>query len=60
MSYDVLSENPKLKTSKKDSSYHGLGMKIVKRAVRNSNGIFDITMECGYFVATVMVPVKLD
>lgn len=60
VSYDVLAENPKLKTSKKDSSSHGLGMKIVKRAVRNSNGIFDITMECGYFVATVMVPVKLD
>jgi len=32
-------------------------MKIIKRAVRKSNGIFDTSMESGYFVATVMVPI---
>lgn len=57
VSFDVLEENPKLKTSKSDASSHGLGMKIIKRAVRKSNGIFDTSMESGYFVATVMFPV---
>lgn len=58
VSFDVLAENPKLKTSKEDSSAHGLGMKIIKHAVKNSNGIFDTSMESGYFVATVMVPIS--
>ena len=57
VSYDVLKSNPSLKTSKPDAENHGLGMNIIKRAVKNSNGIFDTSMESGYFVATVMIPV---
>jgi len=57
VSFDVLETNPTLKTSKEDPNSHGLGMKIIKRAVRKSNGIFDTSMESGYFVATVMVPI---
>ncbi len=57
VSFDVLEQNPSLKTSKKDPRSHGLGIKIIKRAVRNANGIFDTSMESGYFVATVMVPI---
>ncbi len=57
VSFDVLETNPNLETSKPDAASHGLGMKIIKRAVRKSNGIFDTSMESGYFVATVMFPV---
>ncbi len=57
VSFDVLETNPSLKTSKSDAKSHGLGMKIIKRAVRNADGVFDTVMESGYFVATVMFPI---
>ena len=56
--HNVLKDNPKLCTSKKDTSTHGLGLKIIKRALRNSNGIFDVSIENNYFVATVMMPIE--
>lgn len=58
VSYDVLEVNPNFQTSKKDKSSHGLGMKIIKRAIAKSNAIFDTSMESNYFVATVMFPVN--
>ena len=56
--HDILKTNPKLHTSKNNKSAHGLGIKIIKKAVRNSNGMFDVTTESNYFVATVMIPVE--
>ncbi len=56
--HNVLKDNPKLCTSKKDTSAHGLGLKIIKRAIRNSNGIFDVSIKNNYFVATVMMPIE--
>lgn len=56
VSFDVISDNPNFKTSKANKDSHGLGMKIIKRSVRKSNGIFDTSMESGYFTATVMFP----
>jgi sensor histidine kinase regulating citrate/malate metabolism len=57
VSFDVLEENPKLFTSKEDASSHGLGMKIIRRAVKKAGGILDLSMESGYFVATAMFPI---
>lgn len=54
----VLAKNPKLKTTKKNSSNHGLGLKIIRHAVRRCNGIFQVSNEEGYFTATVMLPMK--
>lgn len=55
-SNNILAINPNLKTTKKDSHNHGLGLKIIRQAVRRSNGIFQISHEEGYFTATVMLP----
>jgi hypothetical protein len=57
VSFDVLEENPRLFTSKEDTSSHGLGIKIIKRAVKKAGGILDLSMESGYFVATAMFPI---
>ena len=56
VSFDVFGKNPDLKTSKSDKDSHGLGMKIIRRAVKKSDGIFDTSMESGYFTATAMFP----
>ncbi|MCF0142275.1 MAG: GHKL domain-containing protein, partial [Parasporobacterium sp.] len=57
VSHDVLESNPKLKTTKADAKNHGQGMRIIRRAVRRMNGIFDASVNNNYFVATVVIPV---
>lgn len=56
VSNNVFLENPKLLTTKKDRKNHGLGLKIIRNAVKEQNGMFQTKMEDGYFVATVMLP----
>lgn len=55
-SHKVLNDNPKLRTTKKDTHNHGLGLKIIRSTVKRSNGIFQIANEDGYFTVTVMLP----
>ncbi len=54
----ILNTNPSLTTTKKDFRNHGLGLKIIRQAVRRSNGIFQISNEEGYFTATIMLPIN--
>ena len=56
---DVLSDNPTLATTKTDSENHGLGLKIVSAKVRECNGSFETSVENGYFIATVMLPLVI-
>ena len=56
---DVLSDNPTLATPKTDSENHGLGLKIVSAKVRECNGSFETSVENGYFIATVMLPLVI-
>lgn len=53
---NVLLENPNFITTKKDTKNHGLGMKIVKDAIKKANGMFHASMEENYFSVTVMLP----
>jgi sensor histidine kinase YesM len=53
---NILEKNPELQTTKSDKKTHGLGLKIIKSTVKKTNGIFDISIESNYFVATVMIP----
>ena len=50
----VLSENPALKTHKKEKVLHGHGIKIVKSIARKYKGSVDICEENNFFVANVM------
>ena len=54
-SEDILVHNPTLKTIKSDSIYHGFGLQIIRQIVQKYNGIFDTSMESGYFCASVML-----
>lgn len=54
-SVDVLAQNPAMKTHKPDASHHGLGLKIIRSIVRKYNGILQLTMESGYFCASVLL-----
>jgi signal transduction histidine kinase len=51
----VLSENPNLETTKKDSENHGFGIKSVKDIVNKFSGRVDFYEEDGYFCANVLV-----
>ncbi len=57
-SEDILVHNPTLKTIKSDSVYHGFGLQIIRQIVQKYNGIFDTSMESGYFCASVMLALK--
>lgn len=54
-SVDVLVHNPELKTIKSDSIYHGFGLQIIRQIVQKYNGIFNASMESGYFCISVML-----
>lgn len=56
-SRNILTENPKLKTTKADVSAHGFGMKIVDSIVRKYNGMKTVRMEASYFVVNVMLQI---
>ncbi len=57
---DAISNNPTLATTKADKENHGLGLKIIRNAVDQANGILTIKNEDGYFIATVMLPMTDD
>lgn len=51
----VLSDNPSLKTHKKEKVLHGHGIRIIKNIARKYKGSVDICEENSYFVANVML-----
>lgn len=55
---NILKQNPYLKTIKPDAIHHGLGLQIIRQIVEKYNGIFDTSMESGYFCASVMLVIK--
>ena len=58
VSADILSENPELHTTKEDAANHGMGIPIIKKTAHDAGGLFQTTMENGYFTASVMLPVE--
>lgn len=58
VSSNILERNPDLKTTKSDKKAHGHGLKIIRDTVKKANGIFDISIEGNYFVATAMIPLN--
>lgn len=55
---EVLQNNPTLRTTKKDSANHGLGLKIIRESIEKANGILQISLENHYFIATSMLPME--
>lgn len=53
---NILEQNPELATSKSDISNHGLGIKIIRSAVEEQNGLLNFEWKEGYFTASVMLP----
>lgn len=52
-----LASNPRLETSKKEADKHGFGLKIVRRILKRSNGLFDIQWDGQYVVSSAMLPI---
>lgn len=53
----VLDTNPSLKTTKKDSTAHGHGLKIVRSLAESHAGDLNLSEECGMFIATVILKI---
>lgn len=51
----VLENNPKLTTSKKDRTAHGLGISSVREVVKRLGGMMDLLESNGYFIADVWI-----
>ena len=47
-------------STKTDSKLHGIGTKIIRHAVENNHGFVNYSIEGGFFVATVVLPVSLN
>ena len=58
VSSDVLTENPELHTTKADAASHGMGIPIIRKAVLDAGGIYQTSMENGYFTAVIMLPME--
>ncbi len=43
--HDVLKENPHLLTTKEDADSHGLGLRIIRRIVKQNDGILHFQMD---------------
>lgn len=54
----VLDENPKLKTSKKDKSAHGYGIRSIKNIVNKYNGSVDFWEEDSCFVSEIWLELE--
>ncbi len=52
----ILQNNPKLKTSKKDKSLHGIGIKSVKEVIERNGGMMDFYEQNNLFIADVWLP----
>ncbi len=55
ISRNVLSENPEMKTTKKNKEYHGIGLQLVKRAAEKYNGSFHMDSSGEYFTASAIL-----
>jgi hypothetical protein len=55
--HTVLSDNPKLSTTKKEKSTHGFGIKSVKDTVNTYNGTVDFFEKDNVFNVHIMIPV---
>ncbi|MBR6627078.1 MAG: sensor histidine kinase [Lachnospiraceae bacterium] len=55
-SFDSTSHNNnnQWKTRKEDTDYHGYGLENIKDSVKKYNGIFDIDVQAGLFVLTIL------
>ena len=54
--FDILKENSSLQTTKEQSSYHGIGLQVIKSIADMYEGMTDFYMEDGLvFVASVML-----
>ncbi|HCC02034.1 MAG TPA: hypothetical protein DEP60_04970 [Ruminococcaceae bacterium] len=52
--------NQELKTSKKDSQFHGIGLQSVRSSVNKYNGSLLQTFQDGWFLSTAIVSYKKD
>ena len=57
---DILTDNPHLKTTKKDRSSHGIGLKVVKNIVSKYNGHINFEQIENEFVVSVMLSLKAN
>lgn len=55
ISQSVLTNNPKLATTKSDKSNHGIGISIIKRISKDYNGEVFFNEENDYFIISVML-----
>lgn len=53
----VLEYNNSLRTSKPDSIYHGIGLRMVNSIVKRYNGFLDITEENDMFIINIMLKI---
>ena len=51
----VLENNGELKSTKKETGKHGLGIKSVKNVVEKCNGLYDFYEDSGFFIAEVFL-----
>lgn len=47
-------------STKTDTKLHGIGTKSIRHAVENNHGFVNYSIEGGFFVATVVLPVSLN
>lgn len=52
----VLESNMDLNTTKNDKSFHGFGIKNIKRIVDKYNGLIRFDEESGYFICDILIP----
>lgn len=52
----VLTKNPELKTGKADKKHHGIGIKSVKKIVRNLDGMYMCQEEENKFITKISLP----
>ena len=58
VSKDVVALNPDLRTTKRDEKAHGYGLKIVRKTLDEHEGMLDVGVKDGWFVASFMLPAE--
>jgi len=56
ISESVLERNPLLLTSKQNASFHGIGIKNIRKIVGEYQGIVEFSEADGFFVASIFLP----
>ncbi len=56
VSTDVLALNPSLKTTKEDENAHGYGLRVIKHKLHELDGLWNVSVQNGRFIATFMIP----